>query len=102
MDGVSVIVCCHNSAARLPPTLQHLAKQRLPDLTPWEVLLINNGSTDDTCAVAGQVWRTEGSPAPMRIVDQPKLGLSYARERGIATASYDTLVFVDDDNWLAD
>jgi glycosyltransferase involved in cell wall biosynthesis len=101
-DGVSVIICCHNSASRLPETLKHLAKQRLSPSTSWEVILVNNASTDDTAAVASAGWLAEGTPAPMRIVDEPTPGLSYARERGIATSQYDILVCLDDDNWLAD
>jgi glycosyltransferase involved in cell wall biosynthesis len=101
-SGVSVVICCHNSAARLPETLKHLARQQLPNSIFWEVILVNNKSTDDTASVAQQCWEAEGSPAPMHIDDEPKLGLSYAREQGIRNSHYDILVFVDDDNWLAD
>ena len=100
--GVSVIICCHNSASRLPETLKHLAKQRLPDSIPWEVVLVNNASGDETASVASLLWTAEHLPTPFRIVDEPILGLSHARECGIANSRYDTIIFVDDDNWLAE
>lgn len=99
-EGVSVIICCYNSAARLPKTLAHLARQIVPSSIPWEIIVVNNASTDETASVAGRVWREAGSSARMRIVDEPNAGLSRARERGVAVARFETIVFVDDDNWL--
>ena len=98
--GVSVVTCCHNSSSRLPETLKHLASQSLTTSLAWEVIVVNNASSDETSRVAAHLWSEYGSPAPMRVVDEPTPGLSHARERGIASARYDTLVFVDDDNWL--
>jgi glycosyltransferase involved in cell wall biosynthesis len=99
MDGVSVIVCCHNGATRLPATLAHLKVQK-PPIAPWEVLLIDNASSDATAEVARSCW--QNGPAPLRVVQEPCLGVRYARERGLAEAKYSFLGFVDDDNWVAD
>jgi hypothetical protein len=41
LDGVSVIICTHNAATRLPTTLAHLKSQNSPN-APWEVLVIDN------------------------------------------------------------
>ena len=98
MQGFSVIICCHNGATRLPTTLAHLMAQELP-MTPWEVLLVDNGSTDGTAAVARSCW--QNGPAPLRVIDEPCLGVRNARERGLAEAKYEFLGFVDDDNWVA-
>src|SRR5437773_1122426 len=38
-DGISFIVCCHNSARRLAPTLAHLAAQTIPPGLSWEVVV---------------------------------------------------------------
>ena len=97
-DGMSVIICCHNGAARLPTTLMHLRAQEEPDV-PWELLIIDNASTDATADVASSCW-VDG-PAPLRIIRESKLGLQNARNRGLAEAAYDYLGFVDDDNWIA-
>ena len=66
----------------------------------WEVVVVNNASSDETAQVAAKLWQELGSPTALRVVDEPIPGLSRARERGIASAQYPTLVFVDDDNWL--
>jgi glycosyltransferase involved in cell wall biosynthesis len=96
--GISIILCSHNGESRLPPTLSHLRTQA-GCTEPWEVLLIDNASTDDTAKIALSCWST--APTPLRIVHEPKLGLQFARERGLKEAKYDFLAFVDDDNWVA-
>jgi glycosyltransferase involved in cell wall biosynthesis len=98
MEGVSVIVCCHNGAARLPMTLAHLNVQK-PPRAAWEVIVVDNASTDGTAQVARSCW--QNGPAPLRVVEEPCLGVRYARERGLAEAKYSFLGFVDDDNWVA-
>jgi glycosyltransferase involved in cell wall biosynthesis len=98
MEGLSVIICCHNSASRLPATLAHLKAQE-PPTPPWELLIIDNASTDDTTDVVRSCWKD--GPVPLRIIDEPRLGVRYARERGFFEAKYEFLGFVDDDNWVA-
>lgn len=98
--GVSVIICCYNSAKRLPETLRHLALQEVPVNIPWEVIVVNNASTDDTVQVAKEEWAKYSSPIPFKIVDQPDPGLSRAREKGFEVAAYEYCLFCDDDNWL--
>lgn len=99
-NGVTVIVCCHNSAARLPEVLSYLVAQKIPEDIPWEVIIIDNASTDDTSQVALQAWRKD-APVPLRIVYEPRLGLSHARRRGLLEAQYEFVSFIDDDNWVA-
>ncbi len=97
--GVSVVICCHNSAERLPATLEHLRLQVVPERIQWEVLVIDNASTDATAQVAHKCWPA-GSPAALRVIHEPRLGLSNARERGFNEARYEIVSFVDDDNWI--
>lgn len=98
--GVSVIICCYNSAERLPETLRHLALQEVPANIPWEIIVINNASTDNTEEVAKREWAKHSSSVPFRIVDQPEPGLSKARDKGFEVATYEYCLFCDDDNWL--
>jgi glycosyltransferase involved in cell wall biosynthesis len=100
--GISVIVCCFNSAGRIGRTLRSLAGQRLKPYEPYEVILVDNASTDGTAAVARGEWDRLHIVAPLRIVDQPIRGLAHARRQGITAARYDFLVFCDDDNWLSE
>jgi glycosyltransferase involved in cell wall biosynthesis len=99
--GVSVIICCYNSASRIPDTLNYIASQDISASVPWEVIVVDNASTDDTRATAQSAWQKYNrNDIAFKIIDQPVLGLSYAREKGIQTACYDFLIFCDDDNWL--
>jgi glycosyltransferase involved in cell wall biosynthesis len=65
------------------------------------VILVDNASTDDTVDVAKRCWDEYGSPASLKIIPESRQGLSFARVTGIQNASYDVIVFCDDDNWLA-
>ena len=100
-EGMSVIICCYNSAPRLPRTLEHLALQHTPSL-PWEIVLVDNRSTDDTRRTAVETWSRLGRhDVPLHVVDQPVPGLSYARQKGVEASRYALLLFCDDDNWLS-
>ena len=97
-DGVSIVVCCHNSARLLPKTLAHLAAQEFsPPQPPSEVIVVDNASTDRTAELARESW-PDDCVTPLRVVHEPSLGLTFARLRGIAEAKYEIVCFVDDDN----
>jgi glycosyltransferase involved in cell wall biosynthesis len=96
---ISLVVCTHNGAARLPETLRHLARQKLPASVSAEVIVVDNASTDDTDRVARSSWSAE-SAIPLRIAREDSLGLSFARVRGWKEARAELVAFIDDDNWL--
>lgn len=100
--GISVIICCFNSVQRLPETLKHLANQKVNDWLSWEIVLVNNNSSDNTSELARTLWNNLESPISLSIVHEPKPGLSHARERGMREANFDVLVWCDDDNWLSE
>lgn len=101
--GLSVVVCCYNSASRLPrifeQTLAHLAVQRTRGEISWELIVIDNASTDDTAQFAQRCWPAEHSVSAC-IIHEPRLGQSYAYERGLNEAKFQFVGFVDDDNWV--
>jgi glycosyltransferase involved in cell wall biosynthesis len=102
MKGISVIICCYNSSARLYETLKHLALQQTK-LSAWEIIIVDNASTDDTKTVAKETWCSfKRQDAAFKIVDEKKQGLSFARQRGVMEAAYEYLVFCDDDNWVCE
>lgn len=98
--SISIILCCHNSAARLPDTLRHLCAMEVPPGLRWEVLLVDNASMDATADCAQAIWAEVGAPAPLRVLTEPRLGLNHARWAGIRAARGDIISFVDDDNWV--
>ena len=99
--GVTVAICCYNSASRLPETLRHLARQSNPRGIPWEVLVVDNASTDGTGEVALALWKEVGI-APLRVVDERRSGLQHARECARRNARFEILSLVDDDNWVCE
>lgn len=99
-QGVSIIICCHNGANRLPETIRHITRQRVPPWIPWELLIVDNGCTDDSALVATLEWQKHRVNASMRIVSEPVLGLSHARARGFQEARFEFMILCDDDNWL--
>jgi glycosyltransferase involved in cell wall biosynthesis len=98
--SISIVLCCHNSAARLPDTLRHLSAVEVPPGLCWEVLLVDNASSDGTATRAQELWVDAGAPAPLRVLPEPRLGLNHARWAGIRAAQGDIVSFVDDDNWV--
>ena len=96
--GVTVAICCHNSASRIRPTLEHLLAQVGAEAGSWEVLLVDNGSIDNTVALAKKTWISQN--IPLRIVAEPQPGQMYARKRAFQEAAFEYVSFVDDDNWV--
>jgi glycosyltransferase involved in cell wall biosynthesis len=99
-NGISIIVCCYNSSELLPRTLEHLALLKVPKNAPCELILVDNGSTDKTSAVAIEEWRKYETSISLNIVMESKAGLIFAREKGINKAKHEIIIFCDDDNWL--
>ncbi len=91
---VSVIICTRNRAADLRSTLKALAAVYVPDDLPCELLIVDNGSTDDT----RQVARACHLPAlQVRYLHEPQPGQARARNTGLAEARGEVILFTDDD-----
>lgn len=92
---ISVIICTHNPREDyLERTVQGLKAQTLP-LDQWEFLVIDNASE----SLLAERWDLSWHPQA-RHIQEPTLGLTSARLRGIEESVADLLVFVDDDNIL--
>lgn len=99
-NGVSVVICCYNSAARILPTLDHLLNQQLTPGVAVEIILVDNNSSDNCGKIAQSHWEKSGSAIPFLLVVELQQGLSPARHRGVMESRYETIIFCDDDNWL--
>ncbi len=99
-EGLSVVVCCYNSAGRLPQTLEHLLQQKTNDFN-LEIIVVDNASTDSTSVMAEQIFGQQLAKDNYKVVTETEPGLSNARRRGHLTAQYEYILFCDDDNWLA-
>jgi glycosyltransferase involved in cell wall biosynthesis len=101
--NITVIVCTYNRCDLLAKTLDRIAAQTVPEPFKWEVLVVNNNSSDQTRELVESICVKD--PARFRLVSEPQQGLSYARNTGIRNARGKILVFTDDDicvesDWL--
>lgn len=92
---LSVIICTYNRCWSLAKTLSSIAESTLPAATTWEVLVVDNNSTDQTREVADQFCRKY--PARFRYLFESRQGKSYALNAGIRESQGDILAFTDDD-----
>lgn len=91
----SVIICSHNRAGDLKSNLPRLKGLNYPR-DQYEVLVIDNGSSDSTAEVVRSAAAEDSAIAYLR---EDKLGLSHARNRGIEAAQGELIAFLDDDAW---
>jgi glycosyltransferase involved in cell wall biosynthesis len=89
---VSVITPCYNGARYLEETLRSAIQQTRP---PTEIIVIDDGSTDDSAAIAERLG------PPVRVIRQTNHGESVARNRGLAEARGSHVLFLDADDVLA-
>lgn len=100
---VSIAICTWNRAALLDQTLTHLQGLVIPDGVQWELIVVNNGSSDDTEAVLSR----HAQHLPLRRCYEPALGLARARNAAIAAMQGELFLWTDDDvlvdrQWLAE
>ena len=91
---ISFIICTYNRAKYIYECLSRLAKNT--EQTGWEIILVNNNSTDNTAAECERFEISHPQVAYHYYVEKQQ-GLSFARNRGIAEAHGDWMVFLDDD-----
>ena len=100
---ISIILCTFNRSAPLRNALESAAAQSLPESVRWEVLMVDNNSTDSTRQVAEEYCRKY--PTSFRYIFELQQGKSNALNRGIREAQGQILAFLDDDvtaepDWL--
>lgn len=100
---VTVIICTYNRANCLPAALESVVASALSVPLGWELLVIDNNSSDNTREVVGQ-FRNKYLTR-LRYVFEPQQGLAHARNTGVQEARGDIVVFTDDDvvvqpSWL--
>jgi glucosyl-dolichyl phosphate glucuronosyltransferase len=93
--NITVILCTYNRSQSVGSTLNSIAASVLPDSVAWEVLVVDNNSSDQTREVVSEVCRRY--PGRFRYLLEPQSGKSHALNTGIREAQGDVLAFVDDD-----
>ena len=92
---LSVILCTYNRSNGLIRTLKSLQYQDLPKNFAWEVVVVDNNSTDDSPEKVREF--AENSELVVRYVKEKKQGLSHARNRGVVEARGKYVHFTEDD-----
>lgn len=103
MDA-TIVIPTYNRAPLLGQTLRSLAAMRVEPGCRWEIVLVDNNSTDNTRLVVAKA--ADDFPVPLRYVFEPRQGRSNAVNRGIAESAAPLVFFTDDDvrvseEWLA-
>ena len=103
----TVAVRTYNAEKRLPEVLDHLLAQNNAEGLQWEVLIVDNNSTDRTAAIVAEYAQRWRQDSQIRFLCEPRQGAGYGRELAMREAASEALVgFLDDDNlpeptWLA-
>ena len=91
---ISVIVPCYNVALQVEDLLKCLSTQDFDE--PWEILFVNNRSTDDSVSV---IETFQGELPPYQILSAPDTaGAGYARNVGVKSAQASLVAFCDADD----
>lgn len=93
MALISIVVPLYNKAAYVGDTLRSVLAQTCTD---WELLVVDNGSTDGSAELARGF-----DDARVQVVTSPRQGPGAARNYGIRMARGDWIQFLDADDWLA-
>jgi glycosyltransferase involved in cell wall biosynthesis len=96
---LTLIICTHNRAESLAATLEAIALQQAPGIH-WDVLVVANACTDETAAVASRYVSDPRIPE-VRIINEPRPGVAYARCTGVRHSDATWVAMVDDDCLLA-
>lgn len=97
---ITVVLCTRDRAGQLTACLRWLQRQQYPR---FEVVVVDNAPAGDAVRSAAAAWQ---GAMPCRYVAEPRGGLSWARNAGVAAAAGEIVAFLDDDeepddHWLA-
>ena len=99
--GITVIICTYNGALRLAKTIESLALQTATNKIQWELIVVDNASTDDSAKVAREEWeKYKLNSVPFTVFFESKPGKIHALSQGVNSAKFEYMVICDDDNWL--
>ncbi len=99
---ISIILSTWNNCHRLSKTLNAIAQCVAPADIQWQIVLVNNNCTDQTARIVNSLKHK----LPIAYVEEPRQGLSRAKNAGLKVATGRLLIFTDDDiypcqDWIA-
>jgi glycosyltransferase involved in cell wall biosynthesis len=102
----TVAIPTYNGASRLPKLLEKLRQQTGLDQISWEIIVVDNNSTDNTAQVVQEYQQNWLVDVPLTYILEPQQGAAFARLRAVQEAQGELIGFLDDDNlpnpdWIA-
>ncbi|NJK99012.1 MAG: glycosyltransferase family 2 protein [Spirulinaceae cyanobacterium RM2_2_10] len=103
---LTIAIPTFNGAARLPRLLACLRAQVDTDKLNWEIIIVDNNSTDNTADVIREYQQDWPTDVPLHYSFEPRQGAAFARIRAVEEARGQLVGFLDDDNlpnerWVA-
>ena len=95
---ITIAIPTYNGEKRISAVLEKLRLQTGTEAIKWEVIVIDNNSSDDTSKVIYEYQQNWHLSAPLIYVFEAKQGLSFARQRAVKEAQGKLIAFLDDDN----
>jgi glycosyltransferase involved in cell wall biosynthesis len=99
MKNFTIAICTFNGEQRLPLVLERLYQQEFPEAIEWEVIVVDNNSTDNTAQVVADFQDHWLPGVSLRLLQEAEQGLVFARRCAIHHADSPLIGFLDDDNW---
>ena len=97
--SISVAIRAYNSAETLPTILDKLKAQEDTDEIQWEVIVVDNNSTDATAQIVQQYQANWNRSYPLKYFLETRQGAAFARKRAISESNGELIGFLDDDNF---
>ncbi|MEO0488853.1 MAG: hormogonium polysaccharide biosynthesis glycosyltransferase HpsE [Cyanobacteria bacterium J06659_2] len=94
---LTVAIPTYNGAPRLALVLEHLRAQTGTETLDWEILVVDNNSSDDTAERVRQCQADWLLQVPLKYYFEPQQGAAYARQRAVQEAEGNWVAFLDDD-----
>lgn len=95
----TVAIPTYNGEHRLPELLERLRNQLYTENFSWEIIVVDNNSTDKTAEVVQTYQKDWQCPYPLKYCFEGKQGAGYARKMAVAEAKGRLIGFLDDDNY---
>lgn len=104
---ITVAIPTYNGSEKIPKVFKKLQQQIGLENVKWEVIVIDNNSSDDTSKVVQEYRDVKFLLVELKYYFEPQQGASYARQRAVKEARGELIAFLDDDNfpeknWLAE
>jgi glycosyltransferase involved in cell wall biosynthesis len=95
----TVAIPTYNGESRLPELLERLRNQLYTETFTWEIIVVDNNSTDNTADVVKSYQACWQCPYPLKYCFEVKQGAAYARKFAVVEAKGKFIGFLDDDNY---